>query len=32
MLEINAYYEVLYQADPAAVGGSIPDDGFFYLP
>ena len=32
MLEINAYYEVLYQVDPAAVGGSIPDDGFFYLP
>ena len=30
MLSINSYYEVLYNADPASIGGSIPDDGFFY--
>lgn len=32
MLDINSYYEVLFQADPASIGGGIPDDGFFYLP
>ncbi len=26
---IQGYYEVLYAADPAAIGGSIPDDGFY---
>lgn len=28
---IQGYYEVLYAADPAAIGGSIPDDGFYFL-
>lgn len=28
---IQGYYEVLYTADPAAIGGSIPDDGFYFL-
>lgn len=32
MLDINSYYEVLFQADPASIGGGIPDDGFFYIP
>ena len=32
MLDINSYYEVLFRADPASIGGGIPDDGFFYLP
>jgi len=27
---VNAYLNVLYAADPTSVGGSIPDDGFFY--
>lgn len=28
---IQGYYEVLYAADPASIGGSIPDDGFYYM-
>jgi len=27
---VNAYLNVLYAADPAAVGGTIPDDSFYY--
>ena len=30
MLSIQNYYEVLYQADPASIGGSIPDGAFYY--
>lgn len=26
---IQGYYEVLFAADPASIGGSIPDDGFY---
>ncbi len=29
---ISGYYEILYQADPASVGGSLPDDGIYYVP
>ena len=29
---IQGYYQVLYQADPAAIGGSIPDGAFYYMP
>lgn len=27
---IQGYYEVLFQANPKSIGGSIPDDGFYY--
>lgn len=27
---IQGYYEVLYAADPAAIGGGIPDDAFYF--
>lgn len=27
---IQGYYQVLFQADPAAIGGSIPDGAFYY--
>lgn len=27
---LQGYYEVLYQANPDSIGGSIPDDGFYY--
>lgn len=30
--DIQGYYEVLYAANPAAIGGSIPDDAFYYIP
>ena len=29
---IQGYFEVLFQANPAAIGGSMPDDAFYYLP
>ena len=29
---IQGYYEVLFEADPASIGGGIPDDGFYYIP
>jgi len=29
---IQDYYEVLFAANPAAIGGSIPDDAFYYIP
>ncbi len=27
---IQGYYEVLWQADPKSIGGSLPDDAFYY--
>ncbi len=27
---IQGYYQVLFQADPAAIGGSVPDGAFYY--
>ena len=32
MLGIQDYYRVLWDADPASIGGAIPDDAFYYLP
>lgn len=29
---ISGYYDILWQADPAAVGGALPDDGIYYVP
>ena len=29
---MSDYYSVLYSIDPAAVGGSLPDDGIYYVP
>ena len=29
---VGGYYEVLFEADPASVGGAVPDDGFYYAP
>ena len=29
--DVAGYAQVLYDADPAAVGGALPDDGFYYL-
>ncbi len=29
---IQGYYEVLFEADPASIGGGIPDDAFYYIP
>ncbi|MCC8122169.1 MAG: ABC transporter substrate-binding protein [Oscillospiraceae bacterium] len=31
MTDIQSYYEVLYAADPTSIGGSIPDDAFYYI-
>ena len=31
MKSISSYYEVLFAADPDSIGGSIPDDGFYYI-
>ncbi len=28
--QISAYYNVLFDANPKAVGGKLPDDGFYY--
>ena len=30
--QITPYYEALFRADPTAIGGSLPDDGFYYVP
>ena len=30
--DIQGYYEVLASADPTSIGGSIPDDAFYYIP
>lgn len=32
MTGIQGYYQVLFKADPASIGGSIPDEAFYYLP
>ena len=29
---ISGYYEILWQANPAAVGGALPDDAIYYVP
>ena len=29
---IHGYFEVLYDIDPTAVGGALPDDGIYYVP
>jgi NitT/TauT family transport system substrate-binding protein len=29
---ISGYYSILFQADPSAVGGSLPDDAIYYVP
>lgn len=29
---IDGYYSVLYAANPKSVGGSLPDDAFYYVP
>lgn len=29
---IADYYAVLYEADPDAIGGALPDDGLYYVP
>ena len=29
---IQSYYEVLFSADPASIGGGNPDDDFYYVP
>lgn len=29
---ISGYYQILWQADPTAVGGALPDDGIYYVP
>lgn len=29
---VNNIYQVLFDANPASIGGTIPDDGFFYNP
>lgn len=30
--QLTPYYEALFRADPASIGGSLPDDGFYYVP
>ena len=27
---LNAFYSVMYQANPASIGGAMPDDAFYY--
>ncbi len=29
---IEPYYKVLFAADPASIGGKLPDDSFYYVP
>jgi NitT/TauT family transport system substrate-binding protein len=29
---VSGYLQVLYEANPAAVGGSLPGDDFYYTP
>lgn len=29
--QIEGYYQVLFEADPSSVGGSVPDSGFYYM-
>ena len=28
---LNAFFKVLFEADPASVGGALPDDAFYYI-
>ena len=28
---LSGYLEVLYEQDPASVGGTLPDEAFYYL-
>lgn len=30
--QITPYYDALFRADPTSIGGSLPDDGFYYVP
>lgn len=30
--KVNGYLQVLFEQDPSAVGGSMPDDNFYYIP
>lgn len=30
--QLGGYLKVLYEANPAAVGGELPDDDFYYVP
>ena len=30
--QIQGYYRVLYDANPASIGGGLPDDAFYYIP
>lgn len=32
MSAVSGYFRTLYSIDPAAVGGSVPDDGIYYIP
>lgn len=27
---LNAFYQIMHQANPASIGGAMPDDGFYY--
>ena len=27
---VSGYLQILYDADPASVGGKLPDNGFYY--
>ena len=29
---LNDYYQILFDMNPAAVGGGLPDEGFYYIP
>ena len=29
--KISGYFKVLFDANPAAIGGAVPDDGFYYV-
>ena len=30
--QIEPLYQMLYDANPASVGGAMPDDAFYYVP
>lgn len=30
--QIQGYYQVLFEANPASIGGGLPDDAFYYIP
>lgn len=31
MKQIKGYFDVLFAAKPASIGGKLPDDGLYYL-